>query len=100
MKAQVITYEVDYNGYVIYIFRLLDESDIELLQSNYWMCTQFPNWEHRILKEGEIGYLVYKEIVEGVDNYFDGNELKPYRYSNIQFIRFVTEKPEIDLENI
>ena len=100
VKAQVVTYEYDTGGYLIYIFRLLDEEDITLLQSNYWMCVQFPNWEHRILEIGEIGFLVYKEIIEGVDKYYDGNNILTYRYSNIQFIRFIKEKQDIDLSNL
>ena len=54
------------------------------------MCVRFPNWEHRTLSVGEIGYLNYKTIIAGVDKWFDGSTLKPYRYSMIQFIKFIS----------
>lgn len=54
------------------------------------MCVRFPNWEHRTLSLGEVGYLSYKVIIAGVDQWFDGNDLKYYRYSMVQFIKFVS----------
>lgn len=57
------------------------------------MCVQFPNWEHRPLRLGEIGFLEYKEIRAGIDTWFDGSKMIPYNYNNIQFIKFIP-KPE------
>ena len=73
-------------GYVTYVF-------VDLESKEYLMCVQFPNWEHRSLRLGEIGFLEYKEIRAGIDTWFDGSKMIPYNYNNIQFIKLIP-KPE------
>ncbi len=58
------------------------------------MCVRFPNWEHRNVVVGEIGYLAYQEIRAGLDKWFDGKEMIPYRYNMVQFIKFIKKPPE------
>mgnify|MGYP006886755644 CR=1 FL=1 len=76
-------------GYITYVFKVL-----ESYYTKYIMCTRFPNWEHRQLKKGEIGYLSYVEIRAGLDKWYDkgNNNFVPYKYNNIQFIKFVQKK--------
>lgn len=57
------------------------------------MCVKFPNWNTKTIAIGDEGYLEYKEIRAGIDKWYDGDNMIPYRYDTIQFLNFV-EKPE------
>lgn len=59
--AKLVAKSSDIDNYITYVF-------VDLESKEYLMCVQFPNWEHRELRLGEIGYLEYKEIRAGVDN--------------------------------
>lgn len=83
VSAKLVAREVDPLGYVTYVFETPD------LESKYLMCVQFKNWDHRLLQIGEVGYVTYREIIAGMDKWFDGNDFIPYRYDNIQFIKFI-----------
>ncbi len=56
------------------------------------MCTRYPNWDHRDIDIGEIGYLEYEEVKAG-ESWFNSqtNTYVPYKYTNIYFIKFVKE---------
>lgn len=84
------------SGYIIYVFQIEDKDEIERLQSKYIMCTQFPNWDHRLLKLGEVGYFSYQIIRAGLDQWFNGNNMVKYRYNMIQFIKFISKPPQKD----
>ena len=88
--AKLLASERDSMGYVTYVFECLDENIIR--QTKYIMCTRFPNWDHRKIEIGEIGFLNFFEIKAGIDKWYDGKNFIPYRYNNIQFIKFI-EKP-------
>ena len=87
--AQLVAKETDCFGYTIYVFKCLEE----VKDTQYIMCTRYPNWNHRTIQIGEVGYLNFIEIQAGIDKWFNGNEMIPYNYDNIQFIKFI-EKPE------
>lgn len=89
--AKLLASESDPMGYTTYVFECLDENIIR--QTKYIMCTRFPNWDHRKIEIGEIGFLNFFEIKAGIDKWYDGKNFIPYRYNNIQFIKFV-EKPD------
>ena len=84
------------SGYIIYVFKCLDKEVAK--ESPYVMCTRFPNWNHRELEIGEIGYLEFVEIKAGDDTWFDGATRIPYRYNMIQFIRFIEQQDEETVE--
>ena len=89
--AELLAKSIDVQGYVVYVFKCLDEGIIK--ESPYLMCTRFPNWDHRVIDIGEVGYLNFKERLAGIDKWFDGKDFIPYRYDDVQFIRFI-EKPK------
>lgn len=89
--VRLVAKEEDTLGYVTYVFECLDTEIIEL--SKYIMCTRYPNWSHRSIKIGEVGYLNFVEIRAGIDKWFDGKNMIPYNYNGIQFIKFI-QKPE------
>lgn len=85
--AKLVAKSEDVDGYITYVFTDLDSKE-------YLMCVQFPRWEHRSLRLGEIGYLEYKEIRAGMDKWYDGEKMIPYNYTNIQFIKFISKPAE------
>lgn len=89
--AELVAYDTDPMGYTLYVFRCLD-SEIKKY-CPYCMCTRYPNWNHKSIKLGDIGYLHYEEVFAGKDSWFDGNKMIPYKYNAVQFIRFI-EKPQ------
>lgn len=89
--AKLLVKEIDTLGYVTYVFECLDKEVRK--ETKYMMCTRFKNWDHRCIDIGEIGYLNFIEIKAGIDKWFDGKELIPYNYNNVQFIKFI-EKPK------
>lgn len=82
-------------GYITYVFELLEEEDRNRFNTKYVMCVQFPNWDHRTLTIGEIGYLNCVEIHAGIDKWFDGKDFVPYNYNMVQFIKFIPKPKEI-----
>lgn len=78
-------------GYVTYVFERLEK--VYSWKDQYIMCVKFPNWNTKTIAIGDEGYLEYKEIRAGIDKWYDGDNMIPYRYDTIQFLNFV-EKPE------
>lgn len=73
-------------GYKTLIFEDLEYTDRDF---KYITCTLFPNWTYTSMKIGDEGYLQVKYISAGKDSWFDGKEFIPYKYTNIQFLKFI-----------
>lgn len=91
LLCELVAKETDVSNYTNYVFKCLDED--YACYTKYLMVTRFPNWNHRKINIGEIGYLSFFEIIAGESKWYDGNNMIPYRYSFIQFIKFIS-KPE------
>jgi hypothetical protein len=91
-KCELVEIECDICNYITYVFKLCDEEEIEFLDSKYVMCVRYPNWDHRMLDKGEVGYLTYNIVIAGIDTW--GQACTPYKYSAIQFVKFVDKKDE------
>lgn len=89
--VKLVAISEDMFGYITYVFECLEEYMIK--QTKYIMTTRWPNWEHRLIEINEIGYLNFKEIRAGIDTWWDGTQMVPFKYDTVQFIKFV-EKPE------
>lgn len=84
-------------GYITYVFDILDQEQKNRLQAEYIMCVRYPNWEHENIEIGSIGFLSIIEVLAGIDKYYKESEFIPYKYNNVQFIKFVKEsKKRID----
>lgn len=95
LHAKLLAFCNEELGYKTLIFEDLEYKDLDF---KYITCVLFPNWNHSPLKIGDEGFLQIKYISAGVDKWFNGNELVPYRYTNIQFIKFIKQNKEnIDL---
>jgi hypothetical protein len=81
-------------GYIHYVFESEDsEQNKKLLKnSKYITVTRFPNWENAEFNLGDIGYLLYKEIIPGKDTWFDGEVHNFYKsFEGCQFLKFIKE---------
>lgn len=96
--AQLVASTVDSFGYTTYVFKCLEE-DIAAI-TRYVMCTRYPNWNHRRINIGETGFLTFEEIRAGVDKWYNGKEMIPYKYDAIQFLKFVDNPEKAENEYI
>lgn len=104
MQTQEVTYHVkliakksDNLGYINYVFEDLEFKDYDY---KYLMCVRFPNWEGNFVNINDIGYVTIKYVREGIDKWFDGNEMITYKYTNIIFLNFIPEKEKVELNLI
>lgn len=96
--AQLIASSKDQQGYITYVFQCL-EDNINY-ESKYIMCTRYPNWNHKSVDLGEIGFLTIQEVRAGIDSWYNGKEMIPYKYDAVQFLKFVTKPKDITKEYI
>lgn len=92
VHAQLIAKREELDGYIVYVFKNLDNVPFG---RQYIMCVRWPNWEEPIIELNEIGYLTFKEVIAGVDSWWDGTKLVKYDYSNLVFIKFIIEPKQI-----
>lgn len=96
--AKLLEKQSDIFGYITYVFELLEKEDVDSLQSKYIMCIRYPNWNHGVIKKGEVGYLKVNEVKAGLDKWFDGKDFVPYKNDDIQFIKFIKVREECEDE--
>lgn len=104
MCGQEVTYHVvirtiyiDDLNYTTIVFENLEYTDPDY---HYIMAVMFPNWDQKPMKIGDVGYVNVRYVTGGVDQWYNGSELVYYRYTNVIFLRFVTEGQEVDINNI
>ena len=59
--SQLVASETDPMGYTTYVFKCL-ESNVPF-GHKFCMMVRPPNWDHRAIDIGEIGYVTYNEVV-------------------------------------
>lgn len=89
MLVELIEEFCDYYGYITYVFKFLDEFDIETHKSKLLVCTRYPNWNCRTLKLGDVGYVNIEVVRAGIDTYFDGEKQVPFKHNASRFIKFI-----------
>lgn len=94
--AELVSEYRDLEGYITYVFEILDEINIQQMNARYIMCVRYPNWEHEYISIGDKGYLKIREVFAGVDEWFDGNSMQKYRYDDVIFYKFIKIKPSAD----
>lgn len=79
--------------YTTLVFKNLNDAPFG---HTYIMTVVYPNWQSRIPKINEIGYLEYRECIAGQDKWYDKetNQFIPYNYTNLVFIKFVKENKD------
>lgn len=96
-KVRLEAKETDCLGYTTLVFEKIDFLDLD---EKYIMCVMFPNWNQSTIELDDIGFLSARYVKEGVDTWYDGKELIPYKYTNIIFLKFIKEQCKIELQNI
>lgn len=98
VRVQRLEYSLDSCGYLTYVFKLLDENEIEDVGSNYIMVVQRPNWNQPFIEQGVCGYLKYKEIQAGVDTWYNSETGKHefYLYDDLELEKFIQQTKELD----
>lgn len=96
--AQLVASKTDSREYTTYVFKCLD--NITTQYTEYIMCTRYPNWDHRDIRIGEVGYLNFEERLAGIDKWFDGERFINYQYDGIQFVKFIEYQKVPDNDEI
>ena len=96
-KVKFVASSVDFMGYINYVFEDLVCTDPDY---KYIMCVRFPNWDQAPFDIGDIGFVTVRYVREGVDKWFDGTNLVPYKYTNIVFLKYIPLKPESESSEI
>ena len=94
--AELVAGEEDIAGYINYVFEILEREEISRLGTKYILCTRYPNWNHRKIEIGEIGYLDFTEIQAGLTKWYDGEKMISYNYNGIQFNKFIPKPNKKD----
>lgn len=79
---------IDIGDYITYVFENLNAENPD---DQYLMCVQFPNWNQSDIEIDEIGYVNVRYVTEGISQWFDGEKMNVYKYTNIIFLKFVKE---------
>lgn len=87
--AELIAFDKDIEGYITYVFKLLDEYSINKLQSEYLMTVQYYNWVSDPINIGDIGYVKVKEVKAGIDQWWDGKQHNFYKFDDMIFYKFI-----------
>lgn len=83
----------DIGDYITYVFENLDFKDYEY---QYIMCVQFPNWNQDPIEIGDIGYVNVRYVKEGISQWYDGEKMNVYKYTNVIFLKFIKEQEQVD----
>lgn len=78
----------DLMGYTTYVFENLEYTEYE---NKYLMCVRFPNWESAPIEIDDRGYVSVRFVQEGVSQWYDGEKMNVYKYTNIVFLKFIKE---------
>lgn len=89
--TELVAESKDLEGYITYVFKVLDKNIIDRELLSYIMCVQYPNWNQEKILIGDIGFLNIKEVQAGKDTWFDGNNQIFYKYDDIIFMKFVKQ---------
>lgn len=93
LHVKLVAKAVDLGDYVTYVFENLDFRDYE---TQYIMCVQFPNWNQSEIHIGDIGYANVRYVKEGVSQWYDGEKMNVYKYTNVIFLKFVKEQEKVN----
>ena len=83
----------DIGDYTTYVFENLDFKDYEY---QYIMCVQFPNWNQDPIEIGDVGYVNVRYVKEGISQWYDGEKMNVYKYTNVIFLKFIKEQEQVD----
>ena len=95
LYAQLKAKNIDLGGYITYVFENLN---FQTYENQYIMCVQFPNWNQSEIQIGDIGYVNVRYVKEGISQWYDGEKMNVYKYTNVVFLKFVKEPEKVNKE--
>lgn len=83
--------QFDDMGYIKYIFKDLDSK-----YPVFYMATLLPNWNQKLIKIGDIGYVRISVKKAGVDEWYNKNEDRhiKYKYNGVYIDSFIHKRPQ------
>ena len=95
LHAKLIAESRDLGDYTTYVFENLDSKTYE---DQYIMCVKFPNWNQAEINIEDVGFVHVRYVTEGISQWYDGEKMNVYKYTNIIFLKFVKEPEKINKE--
>ena len=95
LRVELKAKNIDIGNYITYVFENLDQTNIN---DKYIMCVQFPNWNQSEISIGDVGYVNIRYVKEGVSQWYDGDKMNVYKYTNVVFLKFIKEPEKVDKE--
>ena len=93
IRARLTAIDSDICGYTTYVFENLEAKDYN---SKYVMCVKFPNWNQSKIDIDDVGFLHIRYVKEGISQWYDGEQMHVYKYTNIIFLKFVKEQNQVN----
>jgi hypothetical protein len=87
IKAKLVEYAEDFNGYTTYIFENLENT---CWDNKYFMCIRYPNWDHEAISIESPGYLTIT-LIEAGTKYYEPRtgDIKVYTFTHYRFDKFI-----------
>jgi hypothetical protein len=95
LRVQLKAKNIDLGGYITYVFENLN---FQTYENQYVMCVQFPNWNQSEIRVGDVGYVNVRYVKEGISQWYDGEKMHVYKYTNVVFLKFVKEPEKVNKE--
>lgn len=95
LYVQLKAKNIDLGGYITYVFENLN---FQTYENQYVMCVQFPNWNQSEIRVGDVGYVNVRYVKEGISQWYDGEKMHVYKYTNVVFLKFVKEPEKVNKE--
>lgn len=89
LHVKLVAKAMDIGNYITYVFENLNYKDYD---TRYVMCVQFPNWNQGEITIGDVGYVNVRYVKEGISQWYDGEKMNVYKYTNVVFLKFVKEQ--------
>ena len=89
LHVRLVAKAMDIGDYITYVFENLNWKDYDM---QYIMCVQFPNWNQSEITIGDVGYVNVRYVKEGISQWYDGEKMNVYKYTNVVFLKFVKEQ--------
>ena len=91
--VKLLAKNIDIGGYTTYVFENLDTHDWD---KQYIMCVQFPNWNQEEININDTGYVNVRYVKEGISQWYDGEKMNVYKYTNVIFLKFIHEPNKVN----
>jgi hypothetical protein len=91
LHVKLVAKDIDLGNYITYVFENYNNTSTE---DQYIMCVQFPNWNQTQIEIGDIGFVNVRYVKEGISEWYDGETMHKFKYTNVVFLKFIKESPQ------